>query len=392
MHKTFIMFCFIFLNYPVYAQFESLEPFLNQVEENNQELKQWQLLMTAKQHEFKSVNALPDLDLVGFYLPLGIHNTTDYHEYQISQTFEFPTVYSVRKRLNSQKIQYLGLEFEIRRQAVLLEATTNYLRLIYLNQQLNEEQKRASFSERAFDLYLKHHASVGKNTKELSKSRMLLAKNRHWIRLVEQERDELIIALQKQNGSKPIQLPSEQYPFKLSITSRDSLWEDILVKDPKIALETQKEELSKLELKSLKSIILPEVTIGYNYQGIAEMNYHGVYAGLKIPLGGKHHKYKADELNLNIERNSEILFEDLRKSFDTQYNYYQVGFIEYQEFKILVDGLTNSEELFLAFETGNLSITDFWDELNFYFESELSLLSMQYNLYQMHLELMRHKL
>ncbi len=109
-------------------------------------------------------------------------------------------------------------------------------------------------------------------------------------------------------------------------------------------------------------------------------------------MGGKHHKYKAAELTLNSERNREISFEDLRKSFDAKYNYYQVAFIEYQEFKILVDGLTNSEALFLAFQAGNLSITDFWDELNFYVESKLSLLSMQYNLYQIHLELMKYKL
>lgn len=392
MHKTFIIFCFVFLNYPVYSQFENLEPLIQQIEENNQELKNWQLLMTAKQHEFKSDNALPDLDLVGFYLPFGMHNTTDYHEYQISQTFDFPTVYSTRKRLNAQKTQYLGLEFELKRQAILTEAITNYQRLIYLNQQLNEEQKRASFSQRAFDLYLNHQAADGKNTQELSKSRMLLAKNRHWVRLVEQERDALIMTLQKQNGGKSIQLSSEQYPFKLTSISKDSLWEDIQVKDPNIALETQKEGLSKLELKVLKSITLPDVTIGYNYQGIAETNYHGVYAGLRIPLGGKHHKYKAAELTLNSERNREISFEDLRKSFDAKYNYYQVAFIEYQEFKILVDGLTNSEALFLAFQAGNLSITDFWDELNFYVESELSLLSMQYNLYQIHLELMKYKL
>lgn len=392
MHKTFIILCFVFMNYTIYAQFENLEPLIQQIEENNQELKNWQLLMKAKQHEFKSDNALPDLDLVGFYLPLGLHNTTDYHEYQISQTFDFPTVYSARKRLNAQKTQYLGLEFELKRQAILSEAISNYLRLIYLNQQLIEEQKRASFSQRAFDLYLNNKPADGKNTQELSKSRMLLAKNRHWIRLVEQERDELILTLQKQNGGKSIQLSSEQYPFQLTSISKDSLWEDIQVKDPNIAIETQKEELSKLELKALKSTTFPDVTIGYNYQGIADMNYHGVYAGLRIPLSGKHQKYKAAELTLNSESNREILLEDLRRSFDAQYKHYQESFIEYQEFKILVDGLNNSEELFLAFQAGNLSITDFWDELNFYVDSELSLLSMLNNLYQKHLELMKHRL
>ena len=90
--------CLFFVN--GFSQNKNIEELLNEIEQNNTELKGYQSFIESQQLENRSNNNLPDPQLSGFYLPFGDNETGDYTEYQLSQSFEFPTVYAARGKLD----------------------------------------------------------------------------------------------------------------------------------------------------------------------------------------------------------------------------------------------------------------------------------------------------
>ena len=93
-----------------FSQTNNIEDLLNEIEQNNTELKGFQSFIESQQLENKSTNNLPDPQLSGYYLPFGENTTGDYTEFQITQSIEFPTVYSARNRLIETQKEQMELE------------------------------------------------------------------------------------------------------------------------------------------------------------------------------------------------------------------------------------------------------------------------------------------
>ncbi|WP_332911863.1 TolC family protein [Algoriphagus boritolerans] len=110
-----------------------MEELLQQVEQNNLELQALSTALEGKRFELLSGNNLPDPEVGIFYLPFGENITGDYTEYQITQSFEFPTVYSSRKNLINQQVSQYELEYKARRQEILGSAQAYALELILIS-------------------------------------------------------------------------------------------------------------------------------------------------------------------------------------------------------------------------------------------------------------------
>ncbi|MEQ9007794.1 MAG: hypothetical protein RLP12_07915 [Ekhidna sp.] len=108
--KIVFALCGCFLSFGLIAQSTSIESILREVEQNNQELKALSQYAESRALELKSGNNLPDPQLGAYYLPFGEHSTGDYSEFQVSQSFEFPTVYSTRRNLIDKQTDQLQLD------------------------------------------------------------------------------------------------------------------------------------------------------------------------------------------------------------------------------------------------------------------------------------------
>jgi cobalt-zinc-cadmium efflux system outer membrane protein len=105
--------CLFFIN--SFSQNKNIEELLNQIGQNNTELKGYQYFIENQQLENKSTNNLPDPQLSGYYMPFGENTTEAYAEYQIEQTFEFPTVYDARGKWNDLKSKQLQTAYAKKR-------------------------------------------------------------------------------------------------------------------------------------------------------------------------------------------------------------------------------------------------------------------------------------
>lgn len=375
------------------AQQNELQNILASVEKNNKELKALQALRASEAHKLKSGNNLPDPEFSAYYLPFGEHVGPDYSEFQVSQSFEFPTVYSTRKKLINSKTESLSLSYQSTKQAVKLEAKNLYLELVYLNKQIAIEQIRYKQAKQVYEhtetLFETEHVGA----LNLNKAKVLWLQNRFILKHLQQQKQSQLLQLANLNGGQAIEVNGTQYLDNVNAVNINSLWQEKLKNDPEIHKLELLQIAAKQELKLAKSNTLPQLTAGFNYQGIANENYSGFYGGITIPLWSNRYKVKAAKSNLNyqeVQNNFEL--NSAKSKFEKQLNEFELIRSEFNEYKTVLTAL-NSEELLLeAYQEGEISFMEYYVELQFYREAYDTMLTYQKQLHVLQAELLKHRL
>ena len=375
------------------AQADDITRVLREVEQNNKELQAFSSLMESRKLALKSGNNLPDPQFGAYYLPFGDHNTGDYSEFQVTQSFEFPTVYSARKNLiNKQQVQ-IELEYDSRRQEVLLLAKKYCLELVYLNKRIGVEQTRVEQAKKVFDQVqeLLNKEQVG--ILEVNKAKVAWMQDQFKIEQVRNEIRNLLLLLQNLNGGIEVTFDKSDFLDDLILSPLDTVWKNKQLIDPFIKMLGQTEEVALQELKLSKSKSLPSLTAGFNYQGVSGSNYSGLLGGVSIPLWSNKHKIEAAQASYSYQESSkkvqsEMLYTRLKK----QYNNYQNLLSQFREYQNTLSDLNSDALLTKAYELGEISFTEYYMELQFYRQAHDAMLDMENQLNQLKSELLKHQL
>lgn len=385
--------CGCFLSFGVYAQSATIESILQQVEQNNIELKALAEYAESKRLELKSGNNLPDPQFGAFYLPFGEHSSSDYTEFQITQAFEFPTVYSARGSLIDQQIVELELEYKAKRQEILAMAKRYCMNLIYLNKRMDMETLRVGQAQQVFEqvqeLYEKEQVGI----LELNKAKVAWMQDQFKIQKIESDRENLLLLLINLNGDNEIIFNINEYASPIIIAIVDSLWQDKLARDPLLVQLKQQESVAHQSLRLAKSKLLPDLAAGYNRQGVAGSYYSGIYAGVVIPIWSNRNKVKAAQSHVDFqELSTSSMVNQAYAAFGKQYNEYQFMLTRLQEYQNTLSGLSSDELLLQAYRLGEISFLEYYMELQFYRQAYDAMLDMQHQLYLSQTELLKHQL
>mgnify|MGYP001338660974 CR=1 FL=1 len=383
--------CLFFVN--GFSQDKNIGELLNVIEQNNTELKGYQSFIESQQLENSSTNNLPDPQLLGYYLPFGDNATGNYTEYQISQSFEFPTVYAARSKWNNLKAEQLQALFTKKRQEVLLKAKQGLISLYILQKQktieINRRQQSKQVYEQMQELFNKEQVGI----LDLNKAKVAWIQEQFVVEQLETEIQNQITVLQTLNGEQSLELDNLQLEIPFELQTMETLWSDKLASDPKL-LELQANEASALQNVTLeKNKILPNLALGYNYQGVNGNNYSGVYGGLSIPLWSSKNKVKAAQANYEYQQSSsqvtkQLLYADLQQ----EYNQYQLLFDKYTEYQNIIESLNSEDLLFKAYNLGEYSFLEYYMEVQFYRDATDKMLQMEKELQLLQAQLLIHKL
>lgn len=386
-------FCGCLLSVGAFSQSESIESILKQVEQNNQELKALSEFVVGKQLELKSGNNLPDPQAGIYYLPFGEHRTGDYTEFQVSQSFEFPTVYGVRGNLIDQQSTQLKLEYQTKRQEILSQAKGYCLNLIYLNKRLNteslrEEQAKQVF-EQAKELFEKEQVGI----LELNKAKVSWMQEQFNVQQIESDKKNVLLLLANLNGDNELTFTSSDYSATLNVAEKDRLWQDKMVADPELVQLKQNEAIAQQTLKLAKNKALPNLTAGFNSQGVSGERFSGLYAGVSIPLWSNRNKVKAAQSKVDYQQ-SFSTSTTLRAyaSFEKEYNDYLIMLAKFQEYQSTLSGLNSDGLLLQAYQLGEIAFLEYYLELQFYHQAYDAMLNMQYQLYLSQTAFLKHQL
>tara|TARA_R110001632_G_scaffold174460_2_gene294031 strand:- start:1118 stop:2257 length:1140 start_codon:yes stop_codon:yes gene_type:complete len=376
-----------------FSQNKNIEVLLNQIEQNNSALKGYQFFIESQQLENKSTNNLPDPQLSGYYLPFGDNTTDAYTEYQLAQSFEFPTVYAARGKWNDLKSEQLQTAYAKKRQEVLLNAKEFLIELTFLQKQKVIETERRTESKQVFDqiqeLFNKEQVSI----LDLNKAKIAWIQEQFVVEQVESDIQILLSKLNTLNGDKPLDGLSTETIISTEVESIENLWQEKLVNDPTLQELNANENASFQKVKLEKNKILPNVALGYNYQGLNGNNYSGFYGGLSIPLWSSKNKVKAAQANYEYQQsNTQVITTSLYSQFQETFSRYQLMRSKFIEYQSTMGNLESEDLLLKAYMLGEYSFMDYYVELQFYRNASDKMLQMEKELQLLQAQLLKHQL
>jgi cobalt-zinc-cadmium efflux system outer membrane protein len=383
--------CLFFVN--GYSQNKNIEELLNQIEQNNTELKGYQSFMESQRLENRSNNNLPDPQLSGFYLPFGDNATGDYTEYQISQSFEFPSVYGARGKWNQSKWEQLASAYSTKRQEVLLQAKSILLELTFLQKQKVIETERKTQSKQVFDQIQELFDKEQVGILDLNKAKIAWIQEQFIVQQIESDIQIQLSKLKTLNGGNPIDGISSQIVLPTEIGTIENLWQEKLTTDPRLQELKANEEASLQKIKLEKNKVLPNLALGYNYQGVSGSNYSGFYGGVSIPLWSSKNKVKAAQANYEYQQsNTQVITTSLYSQFQETFSRYQLMRSKFIEYKSTMGNLESEDLLFKAYMLGEYSFMDYYVELQFYRNASDKILQMEKELQLLQAQLLKHQL
>lgn len=376
-----------------YSQAKTVDELLNQIEQNNTELKAYQSYIDGQNLQNKSGNNLPDPQLSGYYLPFGDHQSNDYTEFEISQSFEFPTVYAARSKWNNLKAEQLLAVFTKKRQDVLLEAKEGLINLYILQKQKSMEANRKLQSQRVYEQMQKLFNKEQVGILDLNKAKVAWIQEQFVIEQLQVEIQNQLTGLQRLNGGQSLDFENLELNMPFRLQTVETLWSEKLAKDPNL-LELQANEASALQnVKLEKNKTLPNLALGYNYQGVNGDNYSGVYGGLSIPLWNSKNKVKAARANYEYQQSSsQVAKQLLYAQLQQEYNQYLLLFDKYTEYQKTIGNLNSEELLFKAYSLGEYSFLEYYMESQFYRDATDNMLLMEKQLQLLQAQLLIHQL
>ena len=376
-----------------FSQDRNIGELLNEIEQNNTELKAYQSFIDGQKLQNKSGNNLPDPQLSGYYLPFGDHQTDDYTEFEISQSFEFPSVYAARNKWNNLKAEQLQAAYGEKRQEILLKAKKWLIDFFILQKRKTIEDERKKQSQEVYEQMqeLFNREQVG--ILDLNKAKVSWIQELFVVDQLEAELQNQRTALQTLNGNQPLGLDNLQLNIPFQIQTVADLWNEKLAKDPKLLELKAYEAAAQQNVQLEKTKILPDLSLGYNYQGVNGNNYSGVYGGLTIPLWNSKNKVKAAEANYEYQQsNTQVVQQMLYAKLQQEYNQYQLLLDKYTEYQDTMETLNSEELLFKAYSLGEYSFLEYYMEVQFYRDATDRMLQMEKQLQLLQAQLLIHQL
>ena len=376
-----------------FAQSTAIESILKQVEQNTREVKALSEYAESEALSLKAGNKLPNPQLETFYLPLGRHAAGNYTEFQLSQSFEFPTVYRARSGLIAQQTAQLEWQYKAKRQEILAQAKDYCLNLVYLNKRLSVESLRVEQARQVFEqvqaLYKKEQVGL----LELNKAKVAWLQEQFKVQELKSERENLFLLLVGLNGGNKISFSATEYDTPLRLAAKDSLWQQKLLKDPLMAQLKQQEVIARQGLRLARNKTLPNLMAGFNSQGVRGERFSGVYFGVSIPLWANRNKVKAARSRVSFRESlATSAVTQGYASFGKEFNDYQFMLSKFREYETTLSGLNSDKLLLHAYQLGALSFLEYYMELQFYRQACDALLEIQYQLYKSQNQLLKYQL
>lgn len=376
-----------------WAQTSPVKTILEQVERNNTSLRAYQVFLQGDSLRRKSQNNLPDPQIGYYYLPLGNHSSDDYSEFQISQTVQFPTVYYRQNRLISEQNQLEVSHYRQERRDILLEAKMLCTELTYINQKAEVKRAHLERAEQVYKNITAMEQSGQTGLIELNKSKIAWLQAQFELQQYTSERETLLNKLQALNGGISVVFEQQVYGDSLVALDTNTLWNEVLTTDPSIRSLHLGVDVANQQMAVFKSKSLPNLTAGFNHQGVPGETYSGLYAGLSIPLWSNAHKVKSAEqlvVSQKLTRDAEVL--TAQTEFQSLCKRYSSLFEKYLDYKSAMDASENETLLLKAYDLGEISYQEYYLELHFYHQAIDQLLAMEKELHLLRCQIYKHQL
>lgn len=305
---------------------DPIAPILEQIEQNNLELRAVREEVKADLLEVKAGNNLPD-PTVGYTRSYRAGNTSvQQDELTVVQGFDFPTAYVARTKYGRQQAGVSEHRYASRRRSVLLEAKLLCLELIGLNREHElldiltvNADSLAALSARRLESGEATALEVNRARLDLMTLRTELADNAAAHRQALQR----LLAM---NGNLYIeQMVGRAYPAVSPLPSYEVLRDEVVPLRSELRLADAESHAARQLVNVQRSEGLPKLEVGYKRATSPAEEFNGFIVGGSLPLFSNRGKVKAararslsaelrrEEVALQLEAGLQALYNEVRQ-------------------------------------------------------------------------------
>ena len=342
----------------------NIEQVLRNIEANNKELQANAQLISSQKLEAKTDNNLADPSLSYAHLWGAKDKNETIGELVVSQSFDFPSLYASRAKLNRLKTSSFDGQASIFRQGILLQAKEVCLDIIMLRQQKQILQERLRNAEELSAMYKKRLQTGDANIIETNKINLEL------------------LNVNTLNGNIPIVFEGNTYPAVIFPSDYQMLKAEVLAADPTLQTLASESAAARKQIGVNKQGWLPKLELGYRRNTESGTPFNGVVVGFSFPIFENKSKVKiakAQAMNTDFLKESAMLqaesqvaqlyqeAQTLRSSMDE----YEKTFQAQQDLEMLKQALTG----------GQISMIEYFVEVSVVYQSKQNYLQLE-NQYQ----------
>lgn len=376
----------------------SIDAILRQVEANNRQLQANAQTVRAQKLENRASNNLADPTLSYAHLWDSDDKNITVGELVIAQSFDFPSLYVSRARLNRLKGQSLDAQSNALRQQILLQAQEACLDIIHLSRRQQLLDERLKNAEELAAFYQRRLETGDASSLETNKINLELLNVRTEARLNRTALDSKLKELTALNGNQSL-VPGRPMPDgpaaataqNLGLTDYPSvplpadfgpLCEELLASDPTL-LSLQSESLAaQKQLSVSRQGWLPGLEVGYRRNTESRHPLNGIVVGFSFPIFQNQGKVKAarsQALSIDYQKENARLSAStaLWQLYDEACNLHA----SMQEYAETFGRQQDLKLLRQALEGGQISMIEYFVEVSALYQSQANLLQLE-NQYQ----------
>jgi len=299
---------------------------------NNQTMKSERLKADYQQKLIKTAANLPATSIAVDYGQINSFYTDN--RIGISQAFNFPTVYSRQRKLNTEEWKTASLNVVLKEAELKKEVTQTFYTLLYLNEKekllLKSDTIFSEFQKKSELRFQKGESNIlEKTTAETQRGTIKM-------QLLQLQQEKEVVKSQFQlllNSETEVQPKATALQLKLD----QNIDSTLVAQHPNLKLLEQQKKATIASTKLEKSKVLPSVLLGYNNTSITgtgadnvlynrSSRFQSVQLGLGIPLlgGAQRAKINATKLVETIAENDyqkERML--LKQKFQNQFSHYR---------------------------------------------------------------------
>ena len=356
----------------------AIDRILQQIETNNPQLQANAQLTASQKLANMAENNLPDPTVSYAHLWDSDDKNITVGELVIAQSFDFPTLYATRRKLNRQRNTALDAQAESIRQEVLLQAKELCLDIIMLNRQQALLDQRLKNAEDLADLYRQKLATGEASRLETNKINLELLNVRAEQRTNQTALNNKVLELTALNNGKPLAVNLTDYPQTSLPEDFSKTCTELLAADPSLQTLRHATEAARRQLSASKQGWLPSLQLGYRRNTETRHPLNGIVVGFSIPIFQNRSKVKAAK--------SEVLNNEfMQQNTETQttsvlWQRYNEARELQRSMKELQQALEQQQDLTLlrkALDAGQISMIEYFVEVTVIYQSQSNLLTLE---------------
>ncbi len=364
------------------AQNTSIDQVLRSIEANNKELQANKQLTASQKLEARTANNLSDPTLSYSHLWGADNKDETIGELIVSQSFDFPSLYAGRGKLNRLRGQAFDGQSAALRQSLLLQAKEACLDLVMLRQQKQILDERLRNAEELSRLYRKRLDTGDANILATNQINLELLNVRTEAVLNETALKNKLQELQALNGNIPVVFEDTEYPDAALPADYEALKAEFQASDAMLQALTSESAAAHKQVSVSQQGWLPRLELGYRRNTESGAPFNGVIVGFSIPLFENRSKVKvarAQALNVDLQKENAVtqvesewsqLYNEAQ-SLRTSMGAYEETFRTQQDLPLLKQALTG----------GQISMIEYFVEVSVVYQSKQNYLQLQ-NQYQ----------